>query len=312
VSDSVRVSVVMPLYNAEKYVKSALGSALASDLRELEVIVVDDGSRDASAAIVAAIDDPRVTLLRTTPPSGGPSRPRNTGIARARAPYIALLDADDLLKPHKLSASIAALERHPQAGFVFGDFERIDAQGALLEASTLAGYPVFQSLAAVELQPPWRLIPQAELARGLLYENFIGTSGVVMRKELLDEIGGFDETLVCSEDRDLWFRAAHHGAALYCNEVGHSYRVIPSSLSHGPVIRNARCRIAVLQREKARWTDAAARAQVKQLITENLANIAYAYWRSRRRFAAVLLFLQVFARSGQLRWLRGAFGSLLP
>lgn len=301
----------MPLYNAEKYVKSALGSALASDLRELEIIVVDDGSRDGSAAAVAAIDDPRVTLLRTTA-SGGPSRPRNTGIARARAPYIALLDADDLLKPHKLSAAIAALERHPQAAFAFGDFERIDAQGELLEASTLAGYPMFQSLAAVELQAPWRLIPQAELARGLLYENFIGTSGVVMRKELLAEIGGFDETLVCSEDRDLWFRAAHRGAALYCNEVGHSYRVIPSSLSHGPVIRNARCRIAVLQREKARWTDARARAQVEQLITENLANIAYAYRQSRRRFAAMLLFLQAFARSGQLRWLRGAFGSLLP
>jgi glycosyltransferase involved in cell wall biosynthesis len=311
VSDSVRVSVVMALYNAESYVRPAIGSALASDLRQLEVIVVDDGSRDASAEVVAAIDDPRVTLVRS-PASGGPSRPRNTGIARARAPYIALLDADDLLKPHKLSAAIAALERHPQAGFAFGDFERIDAHGELLEASTLAGYPMFQSLAAVELQPPWRLIPQAELARGLLYENFIGTSGVVMRKELLDEIGGFDETLVCSEDRDLWFRAAHHGAALYCNEVGHSYRVIPSSLSHGPVIRNARCRIAVLQREKTRWTEAAARGQVEQLITENLANIAYAYRQSRRRFAAVLLFLQVFARSGQLRWLRGAFGSLLP
>jgi glycosyltransferase involved in cell wall biosynthesis len=311
VSDSVRVSVVMALYNAESYVRPAIGSALASDLRQLEVIVVDDGSRDASAEVVAAIDDPRVTLVRS-PASGGPSRPRNTGIARARAPYIALLDADDLLKPHKLSAAIAALERHPQAGFAFGDFERIDAHGELLEASTLAGYPMFQSLAAVELQPPWRLIPQAELARGLLYENFIGTSGVVMRKELLDEIGGFDETLVCSEDRDLWFRAAHHGAALYYNEVGHSYRVIPSSLSHGPVIRNARCRIAVLQREKTRWTDAAARGQVEQLITENLANIAYAYRQSRRRFAAVLLFLQAFARSGQLRWLRGAFGSLLP
>jgi glycosyltransferase involved in cell wall biosynthesis len=311
VSDSVRVSVVMALYNAERYVKSAISSALASDLRELEVIVVDDGSRDASAQVVAAIDDPRVTLVRS-PASGGPSRPRNTGIARARAPYIALLDADDLLKPHKLSAAIAALERHPQAGFAFGDFERIDAQGELLETSTLAGYPTFQSLAAIELQPPWRLIPQLELARGLLYENFIGTSGVVVRKELLDAIGGFDEALACSEDRDLWFRAAHHGAALYCNEVGHSYRVIHSSLSHGPVIRNARCRIAVLQREKARWTDAAARAQVEQLITENLANIAYAYRQSRRRFASALLFLQAFARSGRLRWLRGAFGSLLP
>jgi glycosyltransferase involved in cell wall biosynthesis len=311
VPDEVRVSVVMPLYNAEKYVKSAIGSALASDLRELEVIVVDDGSRDASAAVVAAIDDPRVTLLRTSP-SGGPARPRNTGIARARAPYIALLDADDLLKPHKLSGAIAALQRQPQAGFAFGDFERIDAEGELIEASTLAGYPMFQSLAAVELQPPWRLIPQAELARGLLYENFIGTSGVVVRKDLLDAIGGFDEGLVCSEDRDLWFRAAHHGAALYSNEVGHSYRVIPSSLSHGPVIRNARCRIAVLQREKARWTDAAARVQVERLITENLANIAYAYRQSRRRFASALLFLQAFARTRQLRWLRGAFGSLLP
>jgi glycosyltransferase involved in cell wall biosynthesis len=311
VSDSVRVSVVMALYNAERFVKAAIGSALASDLRQLEVIVVDDGSRDASAEVVAAIDDPRVTLVRS-PASGGPSRPRNTGIARARAPYIALLDADDLLKPHKLSAAIAALERHPQAGFAFGDFERIDAHGELLEASTLAGYPMFQSLAALELQPPWRLIPQAELARGLLYENFIGTSGVVVRKELLDAIGGFDETLVCSEDRDLWFRAAHHGAALYCNEVGHSYRVILSSLSHGPVIRNARCRIAVLQREKARWTDTAARSQVEQLISENLANIAYAYRQSRRRLASALLFLQAFARSGQVRWLRAAFGSLLP
>jgi hypothetical protein len=133
-----------------------------------------------------------------------------------------------------------------------------------------------------------------------------------VRKDLLDAIGGFDEGLVCSEDRDLWFRAAHHGAALYSNEVGHSYRVIPSSLSHGPVIRNARCRIAVLQREKARWTDAAARVQVERLITENLANIAYAYRQSRRRFASALLFLQAFARTRQLRWLRGAFGSLLP
>lgn len=310
-SDSVRVSVVMALYNAERYVKSAIASALASDLRALEVIVVDDGSRDASAAVVAAIDDPRVTLVRS-PASGGPSRPRNTGIARARAPYIALLDADDLLKPQKLSAAIAALEQHPQAGFAFGDFERIDVQGQLLAASTLAGYPVFRSLAALELQPPWRLIPQAQLARGLLYENFIGTSGVVVRKALLDAIGGFDDALVCSEDRDLWFRAAHHGAALYCNEVGHSYRVIPSSLSHGPVVRNARCRITVLEREKARWSDPAARAQLEQLITENLGNIAYAYRCSRRRFAAALLFLRAFARSRQLRWLRAAFGSLLP
>ena len=93
--EGVRVSVVMPVHNAAPYVEMAVQSALASDLRQLEVIVVDDGSEDQSAAIVEAISDPRVVLVRT-PPSGGPSRPRNIGIARAKAPYVAFLDADDL------------------------------------------------------------------------------------------------------------------------------------------------------------------------------------------------------------------------
>src|SRR5689334_3583175 len=105
----IRVSVVMPVHNAAAYVERAVRSALASDLQELEVIVVDDGSQDQSAAIVAAIADPRVVLLHM-PPSGGPSRPRNAGIARARAPYVALLDSDDELKPSKLSAAIGALD----------------------------------------------------------------------------------------------------------------------------------------------------------------------------------------------------------
>jgi glycosyltransferase involved in cell wall biosynthesis len=308
--DDVRISVVIPLYNAERHVKAAVCSVLASDVRELELIVVDDGSRDASAAVVAAVGDPRVTLVRSAP-SGGASRPRNTGVARARARYIAFLDADDLLKPHTLSAAIAVLDKHPQVGFAFTDFERITPTGEIIKASVLAAYPMFQSLAAIELAPPWRLIPQAEFARGLLYENFISTSGLVVRKELLDAIGGFDESLVSSEDRDLWFRAAHHGGALYSSEVGSSYRLIPSSLSQGPVTRNARCRIAVLQREKARWTDAAARAQIEQLITANIAGLAYAYRRSRQRFASAVLFLRAFARSGQLRCLRAAVGSLL-
>ena len=72
-------------------------SVLASDLREIEVIVLDDGSTDRSLAIVRAIDDPRLQII-SLEASGGPSRPRNIGIARARAPYVALLDADDLLK----------------------------------------------------------------------------------------------------------------------------------------------------------------------------------------------------------------------
>jgi len=136
-ADAARVSVVMPVHNAERHVESALRSVLASDLREIEVIVLDDGSTDRSLGIVRSIDDPRLQSI-ILEASGGPSRPRNIGIARARAPYVALLDADDLLKPDKLSTAVAALDRHPQAGIAFADYERIDDAGALLESSTLA------------------------------------------------------------------------------------------------------------------------------------------------------------------------------
>jgi glycosyltransferase involved in cell wall biosynthesis len=310
VSDSVRVSVVMPVYNAEAYVEMAIRSALASELRELEVIVVDDGSTDKSAAIVAGIEDPRVLMVRLRP-SGRPSRPRNVGIARARAPYVAFLDADDLIKPDKLCAAVSALDCHPQAGFAFADFEHIDADGTVIRQSVIAEFTSFRTLANVPIGENWRLIPQAELARGLLYGNFIGTSGVVLRKQLLTEIGPFDESIVYSEDRDLWFRLAHRCGALYWSRVGHSYRLRPGSLTDGPATRNARDRITVLQRERNRWSDRAARRQLDRLIAENFGSLGYEHRLRRLRVRSLAMFARAFAISPDVRWLRGMLGSIV-
>jgi glycosyltransferase involved in cell wall biosynthesis len=309
-TDSVRVSVVMPVYNAERYVEMAIRSALASALDEIEVVVVDDGSKDRSLEIVTSIADPRVVIVRLRP-SGRPSRPRNVGIARARAPYVAFLDADDLIKPDKLSATVAALDRHPEAGFAFADFERIDAVGEVIAPSVIVGYPVFSTLASVPVGDGWYLIPQAELARGLLYENFIGTSGVVLRKQLLTEIGPFDDSIVYSEDRDLWFRLSHCCSALYSSRIGHSYRTTPGSLTYGSAVRNARHRITVLRREKNRWKDRSAHRQLNRLIAENLAAIGYEQRRHHRRLRSIVMFIQAFATSPQVRWLKGFLGSVV-
>ncbi len=309
--DGVRVSVVMPVHNAAAYVERAVRSALNSDLRELEVIVVDDGSQDQSAATVTAIADPRLVLLRM-PPSGGPSLPRNVGIAHARAPYVALLDSDDELKPHKLSAAVDALDRHPTAGFAFTDFESIDENGTLISQSVLADYLARPTLTAGPAEAGWRVIPQEILARALVYENFIGTSGVVLRKELLSIVGAFDESLRYSEDRDLWFRIAHQSDALFWNQVGHSYRIRRGSLSDGPQIPIARARIAVLQREQRRWNrgEFAIRCQINNLVAANLAAIGYEE-RRRHRLRAVAMYLRAFVVSPQMRWLRGLLGSLV-
>ena len=308
-ADAARVSVVMPVHNAERHVESALRSVLASDLREIEVIVLDDGSTDRSLGIVRSIDDPRLQSI-SLEASGGPSRPRNIGIARARAPYVALLDADDLLKPDKLSTAVAALDRHPQAGIAFADYERIDDAGALLESSTLAAYTGFQGLKSLPASDGWRLIRQPDFARGLLYENFIGTSGVVLRKSVLDRIGTFDEKLSYSEDRDLWFRLAHDCDALYHDRIGHSYRIAQGSLSLRPGSHQARSRLEALRREKARWHSVPERRQIDRLIAENLAAVAYEYRRSGRLFASAAKFLQAVVVSRDTRWVRGALGSL--
>ena len=309
-TEGVRATVVIPVYNAERYVEMAVRSALASDLKEIEVIVVDDGSKDRSIEIVASIGDPRVAIVRLRA-SGRPSRPRNVGIARAKAPYVAFLDADDLIKPWKLSAAVTVLDRYPEAGFAFADFERVEANGAIIAPSSFAGYPVFSSLSSVSVEDGWHLMPQAELARGLLYENFIGTSGVIVRKQILTEIGPFDDSIVYSEDRDLWFRLSHCCGALYSTRIGHSYRMTPGSLTYGPAVRNARHRIAVLQREKSRWRDRSARRQLNHLIAENLATIGYEQRLRRRRLGSIAMFAQAFATSPEVRWLRGLLGSVV-
>jgi glycosyltransferase involved in cell wall biosynthesis len=310
-SDAPRVSVVVPLFNAERTVEASLRSALAGGLAQLEVIVVDDGSQDASARIVRDLADPRIRLLQRPTPSGGAAQPRNLAIAQARAPYIAFLDADDLLKPGKLGATADALDRHPEAGFAFGEFEHIDAEGAVLESLVVRDKLAACPLALTPLGDGWSFIAQAELARGFLYRNFISPSGVMVRKRVLDEVGGFDESLRYSEDLDLWFRLVHHTGALYCERVGHSYRRAAGSLTYRPSVRRERDRITALRRERARRGTGAERRQLDRLLAESQASMGWEYRRSRERLHAAAAFAQALVREPRGEWMRALLGSLV-
>jgi hypothetical protein len=179
------------------------------------------------------------------------------------------------------------------------------------ETSVAYAYPVFRGLKSEPAGGDWRLIPQAALARGLLYENFIGTSGVVIRKDLAVALGGFDETLANSNDRDLWFRLAHRCDAVYSPSVGHSYRVHSTSILHGPPVRNAISRITVLRRERERWRERAARRQLDKLIAENLAAIGYHQRKRRQRWAAAGSYLHAYTTSPESRWLMGLVAAAL-
>lgn len=126
------VSVIMPLYNAEKYVEQAVRSVIAQSFGNWELIVVDDCSRDSSAHIVKrmAAEDERIRLLSTEKPSGSPTLPRNIGVENARGRYIAFLDSDDLWLPEKLEEQLP-LFKDSDSKVVFSFYRKMESNGTV-------------------------------------------------------------------------------------------------------------------------------------------------------------------------------------
>lgn len=202
------VSVVIAAYDAERTLGPALESVLAQLPQPAEVIVVDDGSRDATASLAASF--PQVRLIRQD--NQGPSAARNTGIREASQPWVAFLDADDIWLPGKLARQLAALERHPAAVLLAGDWVRaapvaVQGRAPAPELETLLGY------------------------RDVLLLNRFQTSTVLVRAEVLDTCGGFDPALDGAEDWDLWLRCARRGTVVKLDVPLVVYRDEPAGYS---------------------------------------------------------------------------------
>ena len=208
------VSVIMPAYNVAPYLGAAIDSVLSQTFTDFEVLVVDDGSTDATFAIARtyAGQDRRIRLVRQ--PNGGISSARNHGLRIASAPLIALLDSDDAWAPEYLATQIAILAERPEVDVVTGN--------ARFLGSALDGQPA----------RPW---PDPRPAPDLLQILADETAVFIMsvfRRRVYETIGGFDETLRTNEDYDFWLRAAIAGFVFVRNDVplGH-YRRRDDSLS---------------------------------------------------------------------------------
>lgn len=192
------VTVVLPAYNAREHIAQAIHSILAQDYSSLEVIVVDDGSLDDTAELVRQ-KFPMVRLYEKE--NGGAASARNFGLRNATGEYIAFLDADDVWLPGKLHAQIRYMESNSDCRLLCGKFSfwLADEDGFFPEPSTL--FPEV-GVAKVEVGcSGW-------VYHKLLLSNFVWTSTVIMRHELIEEIGYFDESLRLGQDYDYWLRAS--------------------------------------------------------------------------------------------------------
>jgi glycosyltransferase involved in cell wall biosynthesis len=186
------VSIVLPTYDRLEYLKEAVASVRAQTFTDWELIVVDDGSSDATRSWLASVNDPRIVLVAHAH-SGNPSLLRNRGVARARGSWIAFLDSDDLWKPSKLSMQLAQLEANPACRWSCTGVSFIDAQG--LPAAQRAG-PAYVARSG------W-ILDQL-----LMFTAAATMPTLMVHRSLFDEVGGFDETMLLREDYDFELRLA--------------------------------------------------------------------------------------------------------
>ena len=204
------ISVVIPLYNKEALVGRTLESVLAQSYSDFEVVVVDDGSRDGSTAVVEGFSDPRIRLIRQE--NAGVSAARNRGIAESRGEFVALLDGDDVWKPDYLTTVADLICRYPQCDVFATGYEFVDEYGKvspliIRNMPFSGGHGVLSNyfhVASTSHPPLW-------------------TSIVTVRKRAIEAVGGFPVGITSGEDLLTWARLACRYHIAYSRRVEAQY-----------------------------------------------------------------------------------------
>jgi teichuronic acid biosynthesis glycosyltransferase TuaG len=204
------VSVVIPVYNQGQYLATAIDSVLAQDYAPIELIVVNDGSTDDTAAVLAGYAG-RITSLDQ--PNRGASHALNRGIEACAGSLVCWLSADDEFLPGKVAAQVGALQSDPDLWLSCTGYDVVDATGELVRRMQA---------------PRWR---HADPFVAVFWENPINGSTVMVRRAVFEQMGYFDTTLQADVDADMWLRIAPIGRIQQLDGAFLRYRIHGASLS---------------------------------------------------------------------------------
>lgn len=207
----------MPIYKGECFVASAIQSLLDQSYSHIELIIVNDGSPDHSAAVIQPyLADPRVKYIEQQ--NAGVAAARNTALQHATGQYIGLCDQDDEWLPYKAEKQVEYLETHPEAGMVHGDVDYIDENGLPLPHD-----PYFPAAVYGNCFPR------------MYMGNPVMAVAAMFRRCVVDAVGSFDPSIKYSDDFDLWLRIAAHYSIGYIDESVARYRWHAENNSHHQV-----------------------------------------------------------------------------
>jgi glycosyltransferase involved in cell wall biosynthesis len=236
------VSVVMPVRNGGALLRAAVESILDQTLRDLELIVVDDGSTDGSRDVIKSLDDPRIRLVEQEPL--GLVAALNRGLAEAKGAYVARMDADDLSLPERLERQAAFLAAHPEVGLVATSF-RIVETGQEQQRTTLL---------------PTR---SSDLRMRLLLRNPFSHGSIMVPRPVLERAGPYSDAYGNNEDYDLWRRIARDHELAALPEVLYAYR------EHEAGVSKVTAPVRVPDRERLRdevWAELAGRYRLRSVL----------------------------------------------
>lgn len=207
-----RISVLLPTHNRANYLAETIASVLTQTCDDFELVIVDDGSTDSTRALVASHTDPRVRYIYQS--NRGVSAALNTAWRAAQGEYVAMIGSDDVWLPNQLETLLPLIALNPSIGLVYARAQAMNINGELQPQILGSGLR----------------IPNDPLA-SVLYGNCICALACLVRRSVLDRVGGFDESLIANEDWDLWIRMAEITRFAYHNEILARYRMHATSLT---------------------------------------------------------------------------------
>lgn len=220
------VTIVIIAYNEERFIAEAIESALGQTYSDIEIIVVDDGSKDSTLTI-ARTYSPRVTAVSQAN-SGNCSFPRNAGLNLAKGDYISFLDADDILLPNKIATQMALLLQHPEAAFVVNDY--CNFRDAIEQPNHFSTCP--QLMGEFEKAASSTLLLQPGCGADIMLdENFTIASSPLFKTAAVKALGGFSTELYACEDYHLNYRLASNYPMLVNRELLFKRRLHGANMS---------------------------------------------------------------------------------
>jgi glycosyltransferase involved in cell wall biosynthesis len=228
-----KVSVIIPTYNSAEYITEAIESVLRQKHKDIEIIVVDDGSIDNTKEILKPYIESK-SIKYIFQANKGPGAARNTGIRVAEGEFIAFLDSDDLYLDNALSKKVDLLMRYPKISLVFSDYYflqddcNISTKVPFYSSKKMLDY---LSPAIVEKTGDYYLFGREFYKHAILNHIAIHTSTILVRSKCFNEVGLFDVILRVAEDDDMWFRLEKKYLVSFINEPLSIYRKKSSGLS---------------------------------------------------------------------------------